>query len=335
MNSQPTRSRTIALLTLAGLAYASLALAPTTHAHPLSPSLLRLSCDQGTCDALFRTAGEAPTLRLPPDCKVELLSSTRIEGVVERHERWRCAPTDASFAFVPEPSSPPLLVSFRAPGDADTTLTLLDAAHPEHPLRLVSTDGFGLFVRWVLLGMEHLAIGADHILVVIAFVMLIGLRKRLIITLTAFTLGHSISLALAATGLVTLPSRLVETTIALSIVALALDLAAPQRPLGTPTTAPTRRAWGPWLAGVIGLVHGLGFAGALAELSLPSSHIAEALVGFNLGLELAQLTLVALLALLAFAARALPVASRTRATLLMGWAIGIVGATWTLERAFL
>ena len=331
--TSPVPRAVSARLVLAGLAFALASLlAPPTYAHPLSPSLLRLSCDRGTCDAVFRTTGDAPTLRLPPEGRVELLSSMRIEEAFERHERWHCAPSDASFALIPESSAPPLLVSFRAGPTGDTTLTLLDAAHPEHPLLLTPPNGLDLFVRWVLLGMEHLAIGADHVIVVVAFVMLIGLRKRLIVTLTAFTLGHSISLALAATGVVTLPSRLVETAIALSIVALALDLATSR---ATATAPPTERRWGPWLAGAIGLVHGLGFAGALAELSLPSAHIAEALLGFNLGLELAQLTLVALLAILALAARALPTATRPRAALVVGWAIGILGATWTLERAFL
>jgi HupE / UreJ protein len=139
---------------------------------------------------------------------------------------------------------------------------------------------------------------------------------------TAFTLAHSITLSLATLGVISLPSRLVESVIALSVV---LAAANNLRPL-----VQGRR----WMAAFgFGLIHGFGFASVLAELGLPREALAVSLVGFNVGVELGQLAIVALFLPLAFRWR--DTAVYRRGVFLVGsWATLIVAAVWFAERAF-
>jgi len=251
--------------------------------------------------------GKRPDVH-PEGCATAIEASERSGDQHHERQRWSCG--DA-LVISAERSDAPVIVRV---GD---DLHVLDAAHARLDLR---GDG-PVFVRWVGLGAEHLAGGLDHVLLVLGLLALIGLRTRLLAALTAFTLGHSLSLALAATGILTLPSAPVEVAIALTLVGLGLELTRPERSIIV------RR---PWVVGVaIGLVHGLGFAGALAALRLPQGAIAEALVGFNLGLELAQLTLV--LGAGALAALLRP-RWRPHAATAVGWLVGIAGATWTIDR---
>ena len=121
--------------------------------------------------------------------------------------------------------------------------------------------------------------------------LLVGWNRRLIYTVTAFTLGHSVTLAMVTLGLFDYPVSLVEFMIALSIYVLAVELARGS------AGALWRQPW--WLAGGFGLLHGMGFAGALAETGLPQSNVPLALLFFNVGIELGQLAFIALLVLVA------------------------------------
>ncbi|MCW5891187.1 MAG: HupE/UreJ family protein [bacterium] len=176
------------------------------------------------------------------------------------------------------------------------------------------------------LGVRHILSGPDHLLFVFGLVLLGGTLRRVAGTVTAFTLGHSVTLSLAALGLADVPAAPVEVLIALSVWVLALEVARP----------PARRGaiarW-PWIAaGGFGLLHGLGFAAALREAGLPSGDVPLALVGFNGGVELGQLAfVVAVLAVLA-AGRRLPLPAP-------GWlraapvtAMGALATYWCLER---
>lgn len=137
---------------------------------------------------------------------------------------------------------------------------------------------------YLALGARHLAEGVDHLAFMLALALWIPSWRALVVALTGFTLGHSVTLALGALGALRLPSRPVEACIALSVAMVAWELAR--------ETAPPRRP-GALCAGV-GMVHGLGFAGALASVGLPRGARLEALLAFNLGLELAQLAFVGL-----------------------------------------
>ena len=182
------------------------------------------------------------------------------------------------------------------------------------------------------LGVEHILGGIDHLLFVLCLVLLVDGAKRLLATITAFTLAHSVTLALATLGLVSVPSRPVEASIALSIVLLAVERVRRYR--GEEEGMTVRR---PWLVSFLfGLLHGLGFAGALSEVGLPSGDIPLALFLFNVGVELGQIAFVAVVLGLLAAGRWLirrrPATVPRWAPLVPAYAIGCVSAAWLLER---
>jgi hypothetical protein len=176
---------------------------------------------------------------------------------------------------------------------------------------------------WIGLGIEHILIGIDHIAFVLGLLLVVGTRsiRRLVATITAFTIAHSITLVLAATDTLVLAAAPVEATIAASVVLVARESMHARRTL-------TRRA--PWVvAFVFGLVHGLGFAGALASWGLPAGWIGWSLVSFNVGVELGQLAVV-------LAAVAIVRAIGPRLALQLqrpaAYAIGGLAAYWLLQR---
>jgi hydrogenase/urease accessory protein HupE len=182
-------------------------------------------------------------------------------------------------------------------------------------------------------GIEHIVIGPDHVLFLVGLLLLGGSMWKLTGIVTAFTAGHSITLSAAALDLVTLPARLVEPTIALSIVFVGVDnlLVNAARKA---TAAPTRDIR-PFVAGAFGLVHGFGFASVLKEFGLPASALGWSLFSFNLGVEIGQLAIVLIVAaaLAAVQRRHPPLGER------VAWAgsIGVIlaGAYWFVERVFL
>ena len=175
------------------------------------------------------------------------------------------------------------------------------------------------------LGAEHIWAGPDHLLFVMGLLLLVGWNRRLIYTVTAFTLGHSVTLAMVTLGLFDYPVSLVEFMIALSIYVLAVELA---RGEGGGTL--WRQPW--WLAGGFGLLHGMGFAGALAETGLPQSNVPLALLFFNVGIELGQLAFIALLVLIA-AAGVRTMGERVKALRpLPVYVLGGLSAMWCIER---
>ena len=153
--------------------------------------------------------------------------------------------------------------------------------------------GSGSFInaakRYTLLGIEHILVGLDHLLFVVGLLLIVGGTWQLIQTITSFTLAHSLTLGLATLGFVDVPSKPVEATIALSIVFLAMEIIRGWHG----RTSLTHHK--PWLVAFgFGLLHGLGFAGALSEIGLPPPEIPMALLFFNIGVELGQLLFVAL-----------------------------------------
>ena len=177
---------------------------------------------------------------------------------------------------------------------------------------------------YLALGFEHILEGWDHLLFVTALVLIAGGWRRAALAVTAFTVAHSITLAASVLGAVSLNPRFVEAAIALSIVLLAVELARGSDSL-------TRR-YPAAVAFPFGLLHGFGFAGALAAIGLPEGEVAPALLAFNIGVEAGQLMLVAaLLAAMALLRRAAPaaLAPTTRAA---SYAIGITGAFWLIDR---
>jgi hydrogenase/urease accessory protein HupE len=189
---------------------------------------------------------------------------------------------------------------------------------------------------YLRLGVEHILFGFDHLLFVLALVVLVREWRRVAVTVTAFTIAHSITLAAATLGFVNVPGPPVEATIALSIMLVSVEILNARR--GKPSV--TARL--PWLVAFsFGLLHGFGFAGALAEVGLPQHAIPVALLFFNVGVEVGQLIFVAavlsLIRLLLHAASQLlepALIQRTfdRLDVTIAYAIGIVAAYWLVER---
>jgi hydrogenase/urease accessory protein HupE len=173
-----------------------------------------------------------------------------------------------------------------------------------------------------LLGLEHILSGIDHLLFVLSLLFLVGIRRRLIGTVTAFTVAHSLTLAASALGALTLRPPPVEAAIALSIVLVSAEALSNRDTL-------TRR-WPAMVAFLFGLVHGLGFAGALKEIGLPERHAPVALLTFNLGVEAGQLLVIALAWALVLATRRFKGTAVVRKSAL--YAIGSVSVFWTLSR---
>jgi hypothetical protein len=199
-------------------------------------------------------------------------------------------------------------------------------AGPSGGWLLVGASARTVARRYAALGVAHILNGWDHVLFVIGLFLLVADARALVATISAFTLAHSLTLAAAVLGVVQVPSAPVEAMIALSIVLLARELLRPDE--GPPTVA--RRF--PWaMAFTFGLLHGLGFAGALAETGVPPDQIPLALVAFNVGVELGQLTIVLGLVGLAALVRR-PLATWPIVRHFPAYAMGAIAVAWTIER---
>ena len=177
------------------------------------------------------------------------------------------------------------------------------------------------------IGTIHILEGYDHLLFVLAILLIVPNHWMLFKTITAFTVAHSTSLALVTLGVVTMPGAPTEAVIALSILFLAVEIVHSHEGRVTLTE---RYPWVVALA--FGLVHGLGFAGALAEVGLPQQEIPIALLMFNVGVETGQLLFVGILLLLMAAHARLPVNWPQGGWKLMPYATGSIAAFWTVER---
>jgi hydrogenase/urease accessory protein HupE len=183
--------------------------------------------------------------------------------------------------------------------------------------------------RYTRLGFEHILEGIDHLLFVAGLLLLVSGWKKLVGTITAFTLAHSITLALAVLGWASIPGEIVEPLIALSIVFLAVEIVHARRGQG----GLAHRY--PWLVSFFfGLIHGLGFAGALNSLGLPPKDVPAALFFFNTGVELGQLAFVAVCLGLGWVARKLKLRWPRQLELAPAYVVGTVAACWFLERSW-
>jgi hydrogenase/urease accessory protein HupE len=200
---------------------------------------------------------------------------------------------------------------------------------PEHPRFTVTgkMDGWATASTYFMLGVEHILTGIDHLLFVLALMLLIRNRWMLFKTITAFTIAHSITLGGAALGYFSLPQKPVEAAIALSIAFVASELIKMK-----PGERRLSEAY-PWLvAFTFGLLHGFGFAGALTEIGLPQADVPLALLTFNLGVEAGQLLFVGFVLLVTAAVSLLVSRPLARARTLAAYLIGISAMYWLVER---
>jgi len=182
-------------------------------------------------------------------------------------------------------------------------------------------------LTYFLLGLEHIMLGLDHLLFVLALLLLIHNRWMLIKTITAFTIAHSLTLAAAALGLAEAPQTPVEAVVALSIAFAAAEVCRRSN------RDPTGASRAPWImAFAFGLLHGLGFGGALKEIGLPQTDVPLALLTFNLGVEAGQLLFVtAILAFVASLDRLLAI-RMPRLRDVTAYGIGSLAAAWFIQR---
>jgi hypothetical protein len=176
-----------------------------------------------------------------------------------------------------------------------------------------------------VLGIDHIWSGIDHLLFVFGLLLLVGGGRRLLWTITAFTVGHSITLSLVTLGYFNYPVALVEFTIALSIFVLAVELTRKGR-----GDFIWRQPW--WLAGGFGLLHGMGFAGALAETGLPQDNVPLALLFFNIGIEIGQIAFIAAVMAVWILVRKPLAPWQDRLWPVPVYVLGSLSAMWCIER---
>ena len=178
-------------------------------------------------------------------------------------------------------------------------------------------------VDYIRLGFLHIVPGGlDHVLFVLAIVLIRARPRQVFVQISAFTLAHSLTLGLSLYGVVSMPSGIVEPLIAMSIAYVAVEN------LLTSSVRPHRVL----VIFAFGLLHGLGFAGALTELNLPHGRFLQALIGFNVGVEIGQLTVVAIACAIALPFRCRPVAFRRVLAVPASCLIAITGIVWTVGR---
>jgi hydrogenase/urease accessory protein HupE len=199
------------------------------------------------------------------------------------------------------------------------------------PAITVSTDDSNKshsFFGFLNLGVEHIWLGVDHLLFVFGLLLLVKSRWMLLKTVTAFTVAHSITLALATLGYAHLPGPPLNAAIALSILILGVEVV---RSRGGKTSITILHPW--IVAFAFGLLHGFGFASGLSGLGLPAVDIPLALVMFNVGVEIGQVSFVLLILLLERSFRQLEVRWPRWVQALPGYTVGSLGAFWTIQRA--
>lgn len=222
-------------------------------------------------------------------------------------------------------------------GFTDTLLRIAPLGRPVQTERLLPGRATAIVAavpdRWQVartyftIGVDHILGGFDHLLFVVALVLLLQRARAVVVAATAFTIAHSITLAGTTIGLFGLPQAPVEAVIALSIIFLAVEIVKAKA--GQPRLSERL----PWLvAFLFGLLHGFGFAGALREIGLPETDLPMALLAFNLGVEAGQLLIIAaVLAVLALLRRLAP-ASRRPALITSAYVIGSIASFWFIER---
>jgi hypothetical protein len=187
-----------------------------------------------------------------------------------------------------------------------------------------------LMGTYVVEGLRHILFGADHLLFVLGLLLIVGNGWMLVKTVTAFTVAHSITLAIATLGVADVPALPLNAAIALSILFLGPEIV---RVWHGQTSFTIRHPW--VVAFVFGLMHGFGFATALTSAGLPRHDLPLALLSFNVGVELGQLGFVALILAMSFSFRVLEVRWPRWVVALPGYTVGALGAFWTIQRTAL
>jgi hydrogenase/urease accessory protein HupE len=324
----------------AGLALVFLCVLSPAQAHEARPAYLELKeTAPGQFSVLWRTpvlAGMRLPVRLtlPESVKdlKEPIEQELADSIIERRSI-ATGPDGLAGARIEFPG---LQLTIT---DVLTRIEMLDGrkwttiAHPSQPWVEIAAAQSKLQVAaaYLRLGMEHILGGIDHLLFILALLILVKGTRRLVATVTAFTIAHSLTLAAATLGFVHVPQAPIEATIAMSIVFVACEIVHSHQGRLSLT-----ERW-PWLvAFAFGLLHGFGFASALSEVGLPQNDIPVALLFFNLGVEVGQILFIAavlaVIALFRKLARRAAISAPLWSWRVPPYAIGGVAAFWLFQR---
>lgn len=269
---------------------------------------------------------------LPARCRLALNPPQLVGGALVASGTARCAAPLAGAAVG---------VAGLAPGSPDGLVRIAPLGQPVQAAQL-RADAPTIIVahtasRWQVaqtygvIGVEHILAGIDHLLFVVALVLLLRRGWPVVAAATAFTIAHSITLAGTTLGLFGLPQAPVEAVIALSIIFLAVEIVKAQP--GSAPQQPRLSERLPWVvAFAFGLLHGFGFAGALREVGLPQGEVPVALLAFNIGVEAGQLLIIAAAATLLWLVRRLAPAALRPGITASAYAIGSIASYWFIDR---
>jgi hydrogenase/urease accessory protein HupE len=324
---------------LLGIIFLIAAGAPPAVAHEARPAYLELrQTAADTFDVLWKVPALGDTMRLglyvrlPETC----------ENLVEPHgrfaadayiERWRIRHAKAlvgstiSIDGLRTTLTDVLVRIERLDGTTQVARLL-----PAHPSLVVEAAPDRWQVAWtyLVLGVEHILLGVDHLLFVLGLLLLVDRRWTLLKTITAFTVAHSLTLALSTFAILRVPEAPLNATIALSILFLGPEIVRKWR---GETSFSIRHPW--VVAFAFGLLHGIGFASGLSLTGVPRGEIPLALLCFNLGVEAGQLAFVLLALAAAQAIRTLDLDRPRWVTYIPGYTVGSLGAYWTIQRILL
>jgi hydrogenase/urease accessory protein HupE len=307
------------------------------HAHRFAPSLLQVNeIAPQQYNMVWKTPAQGVSntpLRpvWPQACEVQSASQPQLEdtGIVTSWQM-QCAKLGAD-GLVGQTLGVSGLGANQASAMVMVTLLdgrnyqqVLDTEHPDFVVPAQSTAG-DVMRDYTRLGIEHIWTGVDHLLFVFGLLLLVGGGRRLLWTITAFTVGHSITLSLVTLGFFNFPVAFVEFTIALSIFVLAVELTRTEK-----QDALWRNPW--WLAAGFGLLHGMGFAGALADAGLPQDNVPLALLFFNVGIEIGQIAFILVVLAIWYVIRKPLAPWQDKLLPVPIYILGTLSALWCIER---
>ena len=320
----------------AGLLLLVFALASPAAAHETRPGYLEL---RETAPARYEVLWKQPALgemRLkldpvfPDSCRLATSGSVEaIPGALVSRFTLNCdgglAGKELAIAGLEATITDVLLRVHHAGGAEETHLLRPDAPS----IKIGGASGKGeRALAYLRLGIQHILMGVDHLLFVLGLMLIVKDRWMLVKTVSAFTVAHSLTLAVATLGYASAPAPPLNAAIALSILFLGPEIVRTWR---GQTSFTIRHPW--VVAFAFGLLHGFGFASGLTAMGLPRGEIPLALLLFNVGVEIGQLAFVVLILLLERAFRELAIRWPRWAQALPGYAVGSLGAFWTIQRA--
>jgi hydrogenase/urease accessory protein HupE len=328
---------TLGLTCAGGSAFVVLAGSPAS-ADEIRPAYLELREERpGEFSVLWQTPMQGDTrLDLTPEFSGD---ATALSPVTTRTIGGHAAPTSIQTWRIRVPALRGQTVRIRGLEDTVTDVLMriqfldgtaqIDLLNPSSPSATVPErqTSLGLARNYILYGIQHILFGVDHLLFVLGLLLIVSDRWMLIKTITAFTVSHSMTLAVATLGFAHAPVEPLNAAIALSILFLGPEIARVWR---GETSLTIRRPW--LVAFIFGLLHGFGFAGALTGAGLPRADLPLALLTFNIGVEIGQIAFVLFVVLLERSFRQLELRWPLWVARAPGYLVGSAGAFWTIQR---